>query len=171
MLRYKQVLQPGEAVRYIGSLHWVIYKWAIMISICMVVLDVLVSAYLKNPNGQWPFLLVPLAMGVLSFIPPWFKRATTEIVVTDKRIIHKVGWISHRTEEMSMTKVDTVNVSQAIMGRLFGFGTVLIIGASGSWEPLAFSASPLDLRNAIMVGLRNRLSGASSTGHPHTFGY
>jgi uncharacterized membrane protein YdbT with pleckstrin-like domain len=97
-------------------------------------------------------LAILLLLSVMSFLPSWFRRVTTEIVVTDKRIIHKVGWIARRTEEMNMTKVETVDVRQGIVGRIFGFGTVLIIGIGASWEPLVFMASPLELRNAIMVG-------------------
>ena len=78
--------------------------------------------------------------------------ATTEIVVTDKRIIHKIGWIARHTEEMNITKVETVDVNQGIAGRIFGFGAVLIKGIGGSWEPLRHIALPLELRNAIIVG-------------------
>ncbi len=89
---------------------------------------------------------------VVSFLSAWFVRVTTEIVVTDKRIIHKVGWIARRTEEINITKVETVDVAQGIVGRIFDFGTVLIKGIGGSWEPLRRVASPLQLRNAIIVG-------------------
>jgi uncharacterized membrane protein YdbT with pleckstrin-like domain len=149
---YEKVIQPGETVKYIGALHWMIYKKAILFFVCMIALESLLSVYLENSNGQPLFLIVPLALGVLSFIPPWFRRATTEVVVTDKRIIHKVGWIARRTEEMNMTKVETVDVNQGVVGRIFGFGTVLIIGTGASWEPLVYMASPLELRNAIIVG-------------------
>ena len=91
-------------------------------------------------------------MTVISFLHPWFVRTTTEIVVTDKRIIHKVGWIARQTKEMNMTKVETVEVEQGFVGRILGFGTVLIIGIGASWEPLVYVASPLELRNAIMIG-------------------
>jgi uncharacterized membrane protein YdbT with pleckstrin-like domain len=152
MAYYKKVLQPDERVRYIGGLHWMMYKNAIMFSVCMILIGFFTLVYSGVSNGQPLLLLVPLVLAVISFIPPWFRRVTTEIVVTDKRIIHKVGWIARRTEEMNMTKVETVDVRQGIFGRLFGFGTVLIIGIGSSWEPLAFVKSPLELRNAIMVG-------------------
>lgn len=91
-------------------------------------------------------------MMILFFVKAWFRRVTTEIVVTDKRIIYKRGWIARRTVEMNITKVETVDVRQSVMGRLLGFGTVLIRGTGSSWEPLTWVASPLTLRNAIVVG-------------------
>jgi uncharacterized membrane protein YdbT with pleckstrin-like domain len=93
-----------------------------------------------------------LVLALLSFLRAWFIRVTTEIVVTDKRIIHKIGFIARRTEEINITKVETVDVTQDITGRIFGFGTVLIRGIGGSWEPLRRVSSPLQLRNAIIVG-------------------
>jgi uncharacterized membrane protein YdbT with pleckstrin-like domain len=93
-----------------------------------------------------------LLLAVVSFVRSWFVRVNTEIVVTDKRIIHKVGWIARRTEEINITKVETVDVRQGIAGRIFDYGTVGIIGIGASWEPLRRVASPLELRNAIIVG-------------------
>ena len=104
-------------------------------------------------NGFAKYILYFFALlSFLSFLSSWFERATTEIVVTDKRIIHKRGWIARRTEEMNITKVETVDVAQNVAGRMLNYGTVLIRGTGGSWEPLRRVAAPLTLRNAIIVG-------------------
>ena len=151
MAYYQKVLQPDENVKYVGGLHWMVYRHAMTFSIFMAVVSLFLID-LTDSKEQRPILLILLLLSLMSFIPPWFRRATTEIVVTDKRIIHKIGWIGRRTEEMNMTKVETVDVRQGVVGRMLGFGTVLIIGIGSSWEPLAFVGAPLDLRNAIMVG-------------------
>jgi uncharacterized membrane protein YdbT with pleckstrin-like domain len=91
-------------------------------------------------------------LALLSCLRSWFVRVTTEIVVTDKRVIHKVGWIARHTEEINVSKVETVDVTQGVLERVLGSGTVLIRGIGGSWEPLRRVASPLRLRNAIIVG-------------------
>jgi len=120
-------------------------------------LTVIVACFaLSLSEHQRPVALVAAAilaiLAILFFLGSWFVRVSTEIVVTDKRIIHKVGWIARRTEEINITKVETVDVAQGIVGRIFDFGTVLIKGIGGSWEPLRRVASPLQLRNAIVVG-------------------
>ncbi|HEY4043133.1 MAG TPA: PH domain-containing protein, partial [Rhodopila sp.] len=58
-----------------------------------------------------------LTLGCASFLRSWFRRFTTEIVVTDRRIIYKMGWIARRTREMNITKVETVDVRQSVIGR------------------------------------------------------
>jgi uncharacterized membrane protein YdbT with pleckstrin-like domain len=153
MKYYRKVLQADETVKFVGKLHWTIYRNAILLGVAAIALALV---YLNEPENLQIITLLAagllLLLTIVSFLESWFVRVTTEIVVTDKRIIHKVGWISRRTEEINITKVETVDVSQGIVGRIFDFGTVLIKGIGGSWEPLRRVASPLKLRNAIIVG-------------------
>jgi uncharacterized membrane protein YdbT with pleckstrin-like domain len=152
MAYYKKVLQPNENVRYVGKLHWILYRHAIALGI----LAAVAYAYSKQAaEYESPLLIsswILLLLAAMSFASAWFVRVTTELVVTDKRVIHKVGWIARQTEEINITKVETVDVNQGVLGRVLGFGEVLIKGVGGSWEPLRWVASPLKLRNAIVVG-------------------
>lgn len=153
MSYYTKVLQPDEEVRFIGKLHWTIYRNSIVLGV-LAVIDAFFALSLSG-NPRFVALVGAAILAVLaaiSFLRAWFVRVSTEIVVTDKRIIHKVGWIARRTEEINITKVETVDVAQGVVGRIFDFGTVLIKGIGGSWEPLRRVASPLQLRNAIIVG-------------------
>ena len=79
----------------------------------------------------------------------WFHRWTTEIGVTDRRVVYKKGFISRQTTEMNMDKVETVLVDQGLAGRLLNFGTITIKGAGESIERLPRIADPLTVRNAI----------------------
>jgi uncharacterized membrane protein YdbT with pleckstrin-like domain len=152
MAYYTKVLQPDETVKYVGKLHWTIYRNAILFGIVLVGSA---AVCLVQPDNRRPLWLVVVAvlllMTVIAFVGAWFVRWGTEIVVTDKRIIHKTGWIARRTQEIGLSKVETVDVAQGIIGRILGFGTVIIRGTGGSWEPLFRVASPLRLRNAIIV--------------------
>ncbi|HEY4173743.1 MAG TPA: PH domain-containing protein [Rhodopila sp.] len=153
MAYYTKVLQADETVRYLGGLHWTIYRNAILLAV--VAVAALIACLAVSGDQKFIALIVAglfLLLAVVSFVGAWFVRFSTEIVVTDKRIIHKVGWIVRRTEEMNVTKVETVDVSQGIGGRIFDYGTVAIRGVGGGWEPLRRVGSPLELRNAIVVG-------------------
>lgn len=153
MAYYTEVLQPGESVRYVGTLHWIIHKNAILSGLFTagVGLFVLSRSGLQEPMALL-LVSVPLAVTVYFYSGSWIKRKTTEIVVTDRRIIHKIGLITRRTEEINITKVETVDVEQGLAGRILGYGTVGIKGVGGSWEPLVKINAPLELRNAIVVG-------------------
>lgn len=141
-------MQAGETVKYAGRLHWIIYKYAILWLLAAIGASIAMALV---PGGI--VLAMVLFLGAaIAFFRAWFQRVTTEIVVTDKRIIHKTGWISRRTEEINITKVETVDVIQGIYGRILGFGTVVIRGIGGSWDPLHRIRAPLALRNAILIG-------------------
>ena len=153
MAYYTKVIQPDENVRYVGGLHWTIYRNAILLAV--VAVAALIVCLGVSGDQQFLALIAAglfLLLAAVSFLGAWFVRITTEIVVNDRRIIHKVGWIARRTEEMNITKVETVDVSQGIGGRIFNYGTVAIRGIGGGWEPLRRVGSPLELRNAIVVG-------------------
>ena len=77
------------------------------------------------------------------------RRATTELVVTDRRVILKRGIFSRQTIEMNRTKVESVDVDQTVMGRIMGYGTVIVRGTGGGLEPIRNIAHPLAFRSHI----------------------
>jgi uncharacterized membrane protein YdbT with pleckstrin-like domain len=83
--------------------------------------------------------------GFLAFI---FK--TSEFVITNKRVIIKVGLISRRTLEMNLNKIETINVNQGILGRMLGYGTIVIIGSGGTKESFNGISDPLTFRKKCM---------------------
>ncbi|OEY66791.1 PH domain-containing protein [Marinobacter sp. X15-166B] len=48
--------------------------------------------------------------------------------VTNKRVILKRGIISRKTDEIKLSAIETVQIDQGILGRVFGFGTVRVTG-------------------------------------------
>ncbi len=85
--------------------------------------------------------------GLLSlFIVPALARWSDEFVITSKRIICKTGIFSRRTLEMNLNKIESVNVDQSIMGRMFGYGTITIIGTGGTKESFPDIGSAVEFR-------------------------
>jgi uncharacterized membrane protein YdbT with pleckstrin-like domain len=79
----------------------------------------------------------------------WIRRRTTEIAVTNRRVIYKTGLIQRHTAEMNMDKVESVLVDQSILGRILGYGTVHIRGTGVGLENLRYVSSPISLRNTV----------------------
>lgn len=153
MKYFMKVLQPDETVKYVGKLHWIIYRHSILLGILAIAVAIL--AFGLPENRRFPALIgsaILLTLAIISFLRSWFLQWTTETVVTDKRIIHKIGFIARQTKEMNISKVETVDVRQSFWGRVLGYGTVRAIGTGASLETLPYVASPLQLRSAILVG-------------------
>lgn len=153
MSYYAKVLQADERVTFLGHLHWILYGNAIIFGIFTLVAMVFAMTRSEDQRSLALIGTVILAViTVLFYTRAWFRQWITEIVVTDKRIIYKRGFISRTTQEMNITKVETVDVVQGIWGRILGYGTVGVIGTGASLERIPYVASPLKMRNAIIVG-------------------
>ncbi|MEH2612864.1 PH domain-containing protein [Bradyrhizobium sp. AZCC 1693] len=146
-----EILQPGERVLYSTNAHWMFYLPAIAAWIVAIVFLVL-----SRMVGADVLMLVCLAFAVVVALAAlywsataWFHRWTTETDVTNMRIVHKTGFIKRRTFEMSLDKVESVDVNQSILGRIMNYGDVTIMGVGEGKETISTIASPLAFRNAI----------------------
>jgi uncharacterized membrane protein YdbT with pleckstrin-like domain len=149
----KTILQPGEVVLGETKLHWFIYLRAIFF--LLLALVALIFSNTVDPNIT---LYIEILAAVLAVIGLWFlllawlKRTSTELAVTDRRVIHKTGLISRRSIEINREKVESVDVYQSLLGRVFNYGTILVRGVGNSWEPYQHIAHPLEFRSAITAG-------------------
>jgi uncharacterized membrane protein YdbT with pleckstrin-like domain len=155
-MRYvRRVLQPGETIVHATRLHWIIYIHTILL---LIVCITLAGAAVSTSDNQSIslalgiaaviFALLALSAGLRAFI----RRTTTELAVTDHRVIYKSGLLSRHTIEMNRDKVESVDVDQTLLGRIFGYGTVIMRGTGGSLEPIRDIGDPLTFRSHITAG-------------------
>ena len=155
MKYYQKVMRPDETLAFHTSVHWMVYWPAILfllLAVAAYAVDVALNLEGHEAMACIAAALVLAVLAVIAFLRALLRRITTEIVVTNHRVIFKRGLFSRHTAEMNSSKIESVDVEQTIWGRIFGFGTVIIRGTGGSFEPLIGVASPLRLRNAILVG-------------------
>ncbi len=146
-----EILQPGEKVLYSTNAHWIFYLPAIAAWIVALVLLILSRATITESI----ILLCLAASAVVAIaalywtVTAWFHRWTTETDVTNRRVVHKTGFVKRRTFEMSLDKVESVDVNQSILGRLLNYGNVTVRGVGEGAETIRTIAAPLDFRNHI----------------------
>ena len=146
-----EILQPGEKVLYSTNAHWMFYLPAIAAWILALVLLILS----RTTITEGIILLCLSASAIVAIVAlywtvkAWFHRWTTETDVTNLRVVHKTGFIKRRTFEMSLDKVESVDVNQSILGRLLDYGDVTILGVGEGKQTISTIASPLAFRNSI----------------------
>jgi len=94
-----------------------------------------------------------IIIGIIIFFKMMINKWTTERVLTNSRYIQKTGWIARNTEEISIYKIEEVDLSQTILGRVLGYGSISISGTgSGNIilnsidDPLLFQKNLNNLR-------------------------
>ena len=144
----QRVLQPGEQVRQISSMHWILFWPGVAVALLA-----LVAYWFSETRflaGFWRYTAYALALvAIVLLIQQWLQWWVTEIAVTNRRLIYKKGLIRRQTNEMNMDKVESVQVDQSILGRMLDYGTVTILGTGEGFETLRTIASPIKLRNSI----------------------
>ncbi len=154
-MRYiDKILQPGEAVRHTAYIHWLIYLPAIVFIAAALGAILLVTWNIGDIGTTWreAALIGAALLGLIGFyklLQAWVRRLTTELVVTDRRVIYKRGLIRRFTAEMNMEKVESVSVDQSILGRLFNYGTITVRGTGGGMDALPDIDDPLTFRNHV----------------------
>jgi uncharacterized membrane protein YdbT with pleckstrin-like domain len=144
-------LQPDEKVLYSSNAHWIFFLPAIGGWIVAVALFVLSGLIPQGPAVLlcWSLAAIVAIFALYKTVTAWFHRWTTETDVTTLRVVHKEGFVSRKTFEMSLDKVESVDVNQTILGRLFDYGDVMVRGVGEGDKEIKTIASPLAFRNAI----------------------
>ncbi|WP_036301273.1 PH domain-containing protein [Methylotenera sp. L2L1] len=89
-------------------------------------------------------------LGLIFWVAAYIRYKTTELAFTNKRVIAKFGFISRSTIELNINKVESIQVQQGILGRIFNFGTLIISGAGNPQAPILGISEPMAFRRAFM---------------------
>ena len=95
-------------------------------------------------------ILLPIVVGLIFLIIAYVRYKTTELAITTKRVIVKSGFIRRSTIEININKVESIQVDQEILGRMFNFGTLIISGAGNPQAPIAGISKPMEFRRAFI---------------------
>ena len=143
-------LLPGERIIYRTRSHWIMLGWPILF-VTVGVVGAL-ALYLKfRTEYYWIAGAVVAAVGLVIAIGPLLRYMSADFAVTDKRVLAKFGLVRRHSLETLLSKVEAISVDQDVPGRLFGYGTITIIGTGGTQEVLPMIAAPLEFRRQVQT--------------------
>jgi uncharacterized membrane protein YdbT with pleckstrin-like domain len=138
-------LIAGERIVFRTRLHWLLFAVPVLFT-AVVLLPI---AWLLA-NGTWQSAAwIPLALGLLLLLGAVVKRQSSDFAVTNKRVMMKVGVFSTRSIELLLNKVEAIAVNQSFIGRLFGYGDIVVTGSGGTKEAFSRIQGPLEFRRAV----------------------
>ena len=170
MLYIQESLSPDEELIHVGHFHWM-YTLSAVMGIVWGIIGCIgtVGAYmylkanflggfeydglLNNIREVHPavrlFAFLVFVMGLMTFASKMIIKATTEIAITNSRLIYKRGLVARYVGEMSIDRIEGVNVLQGIIGRMLGYGRIMVRGMGVGEVVLPPLADPIAFRRAI----------------------
>lgn len=146
-------LSDGETVEYRARVS----KWTVVPHCTLAALLAIVGLSAMTDQGGLSmatgmlFLNIAfVAAGLYVALPALITLMTSEMAVTNIKVIAKRGVISRDTIEMGLSKVESIQVHQGILGRLFDYGTIIVSGAGNPQAPIRGIAQPMKFRAAVL---------------------
>jgi uncharacterized membrane protein YdbT with pleckstrin-like domain len=140
-------LMPDETVASRKRLHWVIFLKPLVPG--LIALGIIAFGTVLGSN-----VLALIGLGGLAIAGIWggvvlVRYLSTEFAVTNKRLIRKEGVLSHSSRELHLSKLESVQVEQTLIGRMLGYGTMIVSGTGGLHHVFELIPRPLRFREAI----------------------
>jgi uncharacterized membrane protein YdbT with pleckstrin-like domain len=138
-------LTTGERILYRTALHWIVLLVPGLLGGSLVLLGLL----MLFADGMTGMALFIAGFGALVIALAVLRRNATEMAVTNKRVVVKVGLVRNKTIELFLPKIESVGVEQGLFGRMLGYGNIVVRGTGGTGEPFRRVCSPLEFRRQV----------------------
>ncbi len=151
-------LIAGETVRYETRLHWIVMVGHALIAtvLALVGVSLLITPWRVVNGGEassagalrWAGVAC-VVVAAIFFGIGFVRRSATEMAVTNKRVIVKSGLANRRTIELLLSRIESIAIEEPALGRLLGYGTVIVRGTGGTPEVFPQIARPLEFREQV----------------------
>ena len=140
-----KILSDGESVLWNAKLHWIDYAPAFTWLAIVVVL----GTAIEDTSTSFLIGLIGASIVIAAFLLTWIKHWTTELAITDRRVVAKTGLIARNTNEINRAKIEGVDVQHSVLGRLLNYGTISVRGTGGAIAPIPRIKNPIEFRKAV----------------------
>lgn len=157
-------LVPGETLLYQTRHHWIVLLGPLVVSLLFGAPGVALLAESAARKDGRSFIPVDASVGaeafgiagavclVIAIATLGYgltKRNATEMAVTNRRVLIKTGLGSRRTLDLMLSRVESIGVEETVMGRMLGYGSVIVRGTGGTPDPFVLIAHPQEFRRAV----------------------
>jgi uncharacterized membrane protein YdbT with pleckstrin-like domain len=170
-------LMDGESVAYATGLHWVVLVGPLLLTLVFGApgIALLILSVSKQSGGSTgsqfstgsEFTMIGgaalLVLAIVILARGILMRSAVQMAVTNKRVIARVGVFTRRTVDLLLSRVESVGVQESVMGRMLGYGTVVIRGTGGTPESFDTIASPLEFRTQVQQQIDGMQTGTKPT--------
>jgi uncharacterized membrane protein YdbT with pleckstrin-like domain len=151
-------LVPGETLVYKTGLHWIVMRWSLFAGLILCALGIVAIGAAKQwtgaarvaPGNEWMAAgAAAVLCGVIVIAVAMIRRSATEMAISNKRVLIKSGFLSRKSIEVLLAKVESIGVNESFIGRVLGYGTVVIRGTGGTFETFDEIQNPNEFRRQV----------------------
>lgn len=150
-------LIDGERIVYKTRLHWIVLVVPVILGLLFaaagVILLVQASRGANDSRAGSQAMMAGGAMllviALVLFLRGVLRRNSTQMTVTNMRVVANVGIAARRSVEIFLSRVESIGVEESVMGRMLGYGTVIVRGTGGTPESFNLVAHPLEFRTHV----------------------
>lgn len=144
-------LLPNEQVVARTTRHKIVLVLPMLVCVLFVIAAVATAVAANAGEVSGWFTVAELAIAAVVAGVAWISYRSAEFAVTTFRLVLKQGWVSRRTIELQLNKVEALNVDQTLFGRMLGYGTLRVIGTGGTTEVFSIVSHPAKFRTAVQA--------------------
>ncbi len=133
-------LMTNEHIIHSTKVHWIVFVRPLIVL-------VLAGGFFTQQLSEYGIVL--LALGVIDLLRSLVLYTSSEFVLTDRRVLMKTGFLQRSSLELLLTKVESLAINQGLLGRMLGYGTLVLIGSGGTRTPFSSVQAPLEFRRHV----------------------
>lgn len=142
----QSTLMPGETVVYEAKVHWAVYLKPALVAL----VGAMIMYRQPAADGGMLFGTIFLAAAAVLAVQAMIAQATTEMVITNRRVVAKFGFLRRETYEPQLSQLEGAYLDQSVLGRLLDYGDIRVKGTGGGGSPVPFIADPIRFRNTLL---------------------
>lgn len=136
----EQTAEPN--IVYFTRLHWIIFLAPITSLLMVLALHI----YLPQLSS---LCLIFEAFSLLWIGMTWVTYYFSSITIKRKQVILRTGIVVRQTVDIPLTKIETIDIRQSILGSIFRYGALVITGTGGTRHYINYLSKPLTCRRYI----------------------
>jgi uncharacterized membrane protein YdbT with pleckstrin-like domain len=133
-------LVPGERLVYRTQPHWIVFSRAFLLTMVAIL-------YVGFFPGDTSLIYFVMPVILLIWVANFIDYTCSEYAVTDKRVLVKVGFFQVEIVDTQLQRIESIQVSQNLLGKILNYGTITVRGTGGDAYPFAWIQKPLVFRS------------------------
>ncbi len=127
---------------YQARLHWILFLWPVML-LCLGVFLGLTIQQLREVAIF--FMVFALLWGLMV----WVKYRCSSLTIKKTHIILRTGMLVRNTLDIPLSKIESIDIRQSLLGSMLHYGSLVITGTGGSRQLVDHLSRPLTCRRHI----------------------